>query len=160
MQPMFRLITLGTLLALVLPVSVPAQATDPRNGTWELNLAKSKYSAGQPAPTSAMRTYDIAGQSIKFVSKGMDAQGKPTSAQYAAIFDGKDYPLTGSADSDAISLKRTGGNTFEATQKKGGKVVITTTNMVSQDGKLMTVTSKGTTAAGQTFNTVAVYDKR
>src|SRR5688572_973018 len=105
MQPVIRTAALGIVFALLLPIHLPAQVTEPRNGTWELNLAKSKYSPG-PAAKSAMRTYEISGQSIKYISKGMDAEGMPTLVQYTANYDGKDHPLTGSADSDTISLKR------------------------------------------------------
>ena len=159
MQQITRMVTLGIVFAFLLVINLPAQAPDPRHGTWELNLAKSKFSPG-PAPKSATRTYDIAGQKIKYVVRGMNAEGKPILTQYEAQFDGKDYPITGFADADMISLKKIDAHTYQATQKKAGKVVITTTNVISQDGKVMTVTSKGTNAKGQTINNVLVFDKR
>ena len=159
MQRITRIVTLSITFAVLLAINLPAQAPEPRNGTWELNVAKSTHSPG-PGPKSAMRTYDIAGQKIKYVSKGMDAEGKPTLVQYTAEFDGKDYPLTGSTDVDTISLKKIDAHNFQAIQKKAGKVVITTNNVVSPDGKVMTVTSKGTNANGESVNNVQVYDRR
>jgi len=38
--------------------------------------------------------------------------------------------------------------------------VTTLTRVVSEDGKTMTVTVKGTNAQGQAVDTVAVYDKQ
>jgi hypothetical protein len=49
-------IALTAVVAAMLPASLPAQNTDPINGTWKLNLAKSKFNPGparrvQPAST-------------------------------------------------------------------------------------------------------------
>ena len=41
-----------------------AQAKDPFVGTWNMNLAKSKYSPG-PAPKSTTSTYEAAGKGYK-----------------------------------------------------------------------------------------------
>jgi len=38
--------------------------------------------------------------------KGINDRGKPTLVQFTAKYDGKDYPVTGSPDYDAISLRR------------------------------------------------------
>jgi len=40
------------------------------------------------------------------------------------------------------------------------KVVITGTRIISRDGKVMTITTKGTNAAGQAINDVEVFEKR
>jgi hypothetical protein len=44
--------------------------------------------------------------------------------------------------------------TTERTDKKGGKVAQTITRVVSQDGKTMTATVKGTNAQGQAVNRI------
>ncbi|MDA1095324.1 MAG: hypothetical protein O3A25_18990 [Acidobacteria bacterium] len=79
---------------------------------------------------------------------------------YTANYDGKDVPVTGVATVDTTSLKRINVNTWVQTRKKGGKVVVTLTDVVSADGKSMTVTFKGTNAQGQAFTNVAVFDKQ
>lgn len=160
MQPVARMIVVGIVLALVAPATPSlAQATLPEIGTWELNLAKSKYDPGPP-PKSSTRTYEAAGQGVKYAVKGIDAAGKPTLSQFTANFDGKDYPMTGSAISDTVSLKRIDTWTVETTQKKAGKVVAVTTRVISKDGKVMTVTGKTVNAQGQPTNNVTVYDKK
>lgn len=136
-----------------------AQTADPLIGTWGLNIAKSKYNPG-PAPKSETRTYVVVGQDIKATSKGVDADGKQTSSQWTVNYDGKDRPATGSPDLDALSLKRIDAFTAEFTQKRAGKVVATGTRVISNDGKVMTITTKGTNAKGQAFNDMEVYDKR
>ena len=80
-------------------------------------------------------------------------------APYTYGLDGKDYPVTGTADYDSVALKRS-GNTIEGTRKKAGAVVQTYKRVISQDGKTMTVTTAGTNAQGQKFNNVAVYEKQ
>jgi hypothetical protein len=136
-----------------------AQGADPLIGTWELNLAKSKFNPG-PAPKGESRTYVMAGQEIKATSKGVDAAGKPTAASWTVNYDGKDRPLMGNSDADMLSLKRIDAFSGEFTQKRGGKVVLTGTRVISKDGKTMTITTKGTDAAGHTVNDVEVFDKR
>jgi len=159
MEPLFRTLAFGAVLTLAVPVmSLSAQAADPASGTWELNLAKSKFSPG-PAPKSLTRTYAVNGADVKYSLKGLDAEGKPILVEYSAKLDGKDYPVTGSPDFDAISFKQLDAGTMEATLKKGGKVVQTSKRVVSKDGKTLTLTTTGTNAKGQAINNVSVFDK-
>ena len=153
-----RTTALGVVFALV-GIQSAAQATDPVLGTWELNVAKSTYSPG-PSPKGESRTYVMAGQEIKATSKGVDSTGKPTAGAWTVNYDGKDRPTTGSPDSDTLSLKRIDPFTTEFTSKRAGKVVITGTRTIARDGKLMTITTKGTNAKGQAINIVEVFEKR
>jgi hypothetical protein len=160
MQPLVRALAFGAVLTLgFAAMRLSAQATDPASGTWELNLAKSKFSPGPP-PKSQTRTCEVTGADVKYTLKGIDAEGKPTLVQYTAKYDGKDYPVTGSQDFDAISLKRVDAGTAQATLKKGGKVIQTATRVVSKDGKTLTLTTIGANAKGQAVNNVLVFDKR
>jgi len=127
MQPLFRTLAFGAVLTLgFYAMSLSAQGTDPANGTWELNLAKSTFSPGPP-PKSQTRTYEVSGGDVKCTLKGIDAEGKPMLVQYNARYDGKDYPVTDSQDFDAMSLTRVDAVTARATLKKGGEVVQTAT---------------------------------
>jgi hypothetical protein len=140
-------------------VSLSAQASAPRIGTWKLNLAKSKYSPG-PAPQSLTVKVEPSGQGEKGTADFVNADGTRTTTQYTANYDGKDYPITGSQIADTVSLKRIDARTTERTDKKGGTVAQTLRRVVSQDGKTMTVTVKGTNAQGQAVNNVVVFDKQ
>jgi len=164
MQSHWRALTLGMVLVVggVLGVDIAnlsAQAGDPRMGTWKLNVAKSKYSPG-PAPRSVTLKVEPSGQGEKVTAEFVNADGTRTTSQYTANFDGKDRPLTGSAVADTVSLKRIDARTTDRTDKKGGKVVQTLKRVVSQNGKTMTVTVKGTNAQGQAVNNVVVFDKQ
>ena len=159
MRTLLPTIALAAVLAIFAAVQLPAQTTDPVVGTWELNIAKSKFNPG-PAPKSETRTYVVVGQEIKGSSKGIDADDKPTSAEWTVNYDGMERPVSGSPDLDALSLKRIDTFTTESTQKKAGKVVATATRVVAKDGKTMTITTKGTNAKGQAVNNVEVFEKR
>ena len=149
---------LGIVVALF-GIRSAAQGTDPIIGTWVLNVAKSTFSPG-PAPKSESRAYVVAGKEIKATSTGVGSDGKPTAGEWIIVNDGRDTPLTGNPDADVLSLKRTDAFSTEFTLKKAGKVVITGTRTISRDGKVMTITNKGTNAKGQTINDVLVFEKR
>ncbi len=133
-------------------------ATDPIIGTWKLDVAKSKYSPGPP-PKSLTLTFQAAEKGTKLTSDGVDAQGQPTHTEYTANYDGKDYPITGSAIGGTVSLKRIDARTVQRTDKKGGKVVQTLTRKVSADGKTLTVAVKGTNAQRQPVNNELVFTR-
>ena len=102
----------------------------------------------------------VAGQDIKASSKGVDGAGKPTAASWTLNYDGKYRPETGYPNADELSVKRVNASSTEFTQKRAGKVVITGTRTISPDGKVMTITYKGTDASGQSINNVEVFEKR
>jgi hypothetical protein len=159
---MNRFLRAAALVIVGLAVSgfeLAAQDTDPLLGTWELNVAKSKYSPG-PALKSETRTYVMVGQEIQATSKGVDGAGKPTARTWTVNYDGKERPLTGDQDVDALSLKRIDAFTSEYKQTRAGKVVMTGTRTISQDGKVMTITRKGTNVQGQAVDDIEVFDKR
>jgi hypothetical protein len=164
MDAIRRAVMLGAVVTLgvVLGASfgrVSAQAGDPRSGTWKLNLEKSKYDPG-PAPQSNTMTIEVSGDGETATTKGVNQAGAATGTQYTAQYDGKDYPITGSQNADTVALKRVDARTQERTDKKGDKVVATSTRVVSADGKTMTVTTKGTNAQGQAVNNVTVWEKQ
>src|SRR5262245_9541009 len=160
MYQYLRIVTLSVSFGIVVfCVGTFGQVADPVIGTWELNLAKSKFSPGT-APKSETRTYVAAGSEIKASSKGADSEGKLTSSQWTVAYDGKEHPEIGNPDADSLLVKRIDAFTTEYTEKKAGKVVITGTRVISRDGKVMTLTTKGTNAKGQAINEVVVYEKR
>ncbi|MBI4625665.1 MAG: hypothetical protein HY736_20905 [Verrucomicrobia bacterium] len=132
---------------------------DPWIGTWELNLAKSRFSPG-PGPKSETRTYVATAEGERATYAEVDAEGKQIRSESTYKFDGKDAPITGSPDEDTMALKRTGPSSIAATVKKDGKVVRTATRVVSMDGKTLTVTFKGTNAKGQPVDDWWVFDRR
>jgi hypothetical protein len=154
------LVISATLIAaLVLALAVIAMAADPHDGTWKLNVAKSKILPG-PAPKSLTTKRETFGNSAKSVFDGMDADGKTIHYEYTATFDGKDCPITGSPNFDAISLKKIDANTFEWVTKKGGKEVAHGQTVYSKDGKTRTQSEKSKDTKGQEVTSIVVYEKQ
>jgi hypothetical protein len=157
---MRRLALLAFIMAVsVLTVVTVAQAADNQAGTWKLNAAKSKYSPG-PAPKEGTLTIESQADGLKFTIHGTDAQGNPVHFEFSPKFDGKDYPMTGNPEADAISLKRIDDYAIETVGKKGGKPVMTTRSVVSKDGKTRTTTQTGKNSKGQAVKNTIVYDKQ
>jgi hypothetical protein len=150
----------GIAAFVVLALGVGAMAADSNIGTWKLNLAKSKYSPG-PAPKS--QTLKIAAwgtDGVTYTSDGVDSAGKPTHAEFQAKYDGKFVPFKGNPDADMLSYKRIDANTIVSTTQLAGKPTLTSTAVVSADGKTRTLTQAGKNAQGQTVKNVVVYEKQ
>jgi hypothetical protein len=138
---------------------VAAQMTDPLIGTWVLNVAKSTFSPGPP-PKSITVTFTAAGQGIRSVAETVGPKGETTRTDYTGNYDGKDYPIKGSPDSDTVVLKRIDPNTTERADKKAGKLVMTYVRRVAPDGKFLNVMQKGTDSQGRAVSNVLFLDKK
>jgi len=152
------LIGVSVFVLTLAAAGVISAQSDPRIGTWKLNVAKSK---GTNTPQSETRTYESSGDNITLHTEVLNNDGSKQVYGYTGKPDGKDYPWTGQppGGAEAISVKGV-GNTFAAESKKGGKSLFTTKVTFSKDGKVMTQTNKGTDANGQSMNSVRVYDKQ
>jgi hypothetical protein len=159
MKTILKTVFLAAMLAVGSAAVVAAPAADPVIGTWQLNVARSKFSPG-PAPKSDSRTYAATDQGIAMTWKSVGADGKEIVAKSTFKADGKDYPVTGAPNFDSLSLQQVDDHTVKSTQKRGGKVIGTTTRTVSRDGKVLTLTSKGTSPTGAPYDNVMVYDKQ
>jgi hypothetical protein len=142
-----------------LALSVAAKGADPQTGTWKFNAAKSVYSPG-PAAKSITLTIWAEEKSVKVHSEGIDGADKATKVDFTANFDGKDYPATGIAAGDMVSVERVDANTIRVSMKKAGETVMTVTSVISADGKLRTSTFVGKDNEGHDVKNVVVYDKQ
>ena len=140
--------------------TMAAQATDPVSGTWELNVAKSKYMPASMKPRSQTRVIEVKGQQETGRHTIVDAQGLSSTVEYTANYDGKQYPYKGHPDWQTLVIKRIDAYRSEVRQTGAGKAVISGTRVVSQDGKTMTVTIKGTNAKGEPVAVTMVFDKK
>lgn len=136
-----------------------AQDKDPANGTWKLNVSKSKFSPG-PAPKEMTVTIEPAGPGRKVEVSGVAGDGTPVKWGYSGNFDGKEIRITGSnPDADVVVLKRLSPTTTRSTWKKSGKQTLVNGVSVSADGKTLTVAAKGVNAKGQTVQNTYIYEK-
>lgn len=145
-------------LVLCLVAGTVCLAANPQMGTWKLNEAKSKITAGSPKNTTVV--YEAMGDKVKVTVDGVDGAGKPQHNEWTGEFDGKDYPVTGDPTSDTRSYKKVNDHTLELTVKKDGKVTTTGKVMVSADGKTRTVTTSSSGEMGKKIENTGVYDKQ
>jgi hypothetical protein len=132
---------------------------NPRIGTWKLNIEKSHFDG--PPPKSRTVTYEAAGKNgQKCTVAEIDAKGHSTGGGYTAQFDGKDYPVIGFGPNVTIAVEQIDAHTAKFTAKVAGKVVSIGTGVVSDDGKLFTITQEGPNASGHSTITVDVYDRQ
>ena len=160
MQKRMRQASRFTAVAMTLAVALGGTASAQAVGTWKLNLAKSKFQPGQ-APKSTTLVYEAAGAGIKVTVDTVPADGPAIHYTYTANYDGKDNPVTGNnPDRDMTARTRVNATTTKSVTKKGGKIMTNQTNVMSVDGKMMTITTTGTNAKGQKVDSVSVYDKQ
>ena len=157
---MKRSLAVAALAILVLAVAGRLIAQNPALGTWKLNVAKSSYNPG-PAPKSVTRTLEAQGDKVKHTYQGIAADGSAISYGFTAAYDGKDYPITGSAPggADSISITQSAPGSFEAYLKKGGETVFISRVKVSADGKVTTINQTSPDGKGSVKN-IIVYEKQ
>ena len=154
-----RFATRTVLALMLLACGALAYADGAWDGTWQLNVAKSKFDPGPPLK-SQMRTIKTEGDMQKQTLETVTADGKTTSSHSSYRMDGKDYPITGSAEFDSIAAKQVDESTIDGTLKRAGKVAATTSRTLSKDKKTMTVTTKGTNRDGKAMHNVLVFDRQ
>jgi hypothetical protein len=138
--------------------TISGQASDPRIGTWKLNLAKSKFAA--TPPKSIIRVYeDRKGGTVFSTITTTPASGAAAVMLVLYKLDGKEYPQVPlAAETTNVVIQRlVDAHTVEGVQKRDGKVVGGFTQVVSADGKTLTYTPKD--AQGQPTGT-QVFDKQ
>ena len=156
--------SVSILLAVCLLGALTAVAfaqDDPHIGTWQLNLAKSTFNPG-PAPKKQSLWYKAEPGGLTALLQGIDATGlpiNPDAGNLSIYLDGKEHP-TPQAGYDSSTWTSINANEYVVHRKKAGKIVLTTTNVVSSDGRTMTITTTGVDRDGRPTHTVRVYDKQ
>jgi len=135
-----------------------AQPADPLAGTWNLNVAKSRYSPG-PAPKGQTTIFEPIPNGMKAISTTAQADGRSTRITTTFQFDGKEYEIEGAAVKTLRSYSRPNERRLEWTQRENGTITTKTITEVSADGKTRTLTTTGVNAKGETVNIRAVYDR-
>jgi hypothetical protein len=153
-----RAVVLAGVLASANAATLLATALDPFTGTWQLNLAKSKLPP--PVPRSVVSYIECDGKSVTVREGIVDANGQRQPATVKAAFDGKDYLVVGSPVADAVSYQRIDSYTLKGTSKKGGKVLVHETVVVSLDGRTMTATYLWADAEGKRGQAAAIAQLR
>jgi hypothetical protein len=159
-------IAVFAVISLLAALALCAQVPDPLDGTWKLDVAKSKVSPAELAQKSATTKFEVTQDTIKMVNDAVDVQGRVTHAEYTAKLDGKDYPWKGTIDGkpnpdqDAVAAQRVDSHTYLITNKLKGQTLTIQRTVVAADGKSRTNTVIGKTVQGQPVNVTMVYQKQ
>ena len=119
-------------------------------GEWDLDVAKSTVN-GQAAFKSGHVSITGAKGVYKSVVDFVPASGAAIHYEHSFSFDGSSSPVTGSTYFDSATMLEPDRNTAIRTERRGGKVVGSTTIEVSKDGKVLSSSSKGTGLDGKPF---------
>jgi hypothetical protein len=153
-------ITVVMTAILVLALATAAMAADdPFVGTWILNVAKSRFQPGRELRSEIIKA-EAQDNGAKQVIDIVTADGKSIHIEWAAKYDGRDYPGSGNGGADTIRLIRIDTNTREQVVKKGGKEFATERIAISKDGKTRTTTLKGKDSKGQEFSSILIFEKK
>ena len=150
--------TASKLVLVTLLGAAVAFCADPLIGTWKLNVSISKFNPG-PAPRSQTRTYTATSAGIGVTVTTTDAQGKTTTVEFPAIYDGKTYPVKGPGPIDALALVRINNFQSRATLKHAGNVIASAERTISEDGRVLTISYKEPDGDRPVDN-VSVYEKQ
>jgi hypothetical protein len=159
MAPRFLLLFFGSIFTLALSVAQAAPADDPILGTWKLDVARSKFTPG-PGWQSQIRVYKAAPAGVSVAWTGIDGGGQTMRVSYTYSYDGRNYPMAGSASYDTLNAVRIDAWTVRSEEKRDGKPVGIAVRKVSPDGKVLTITDEGTNRKGQAFSQLLVFDRQ
>ena len=135
-----------------------AVAADPFVGTWKPNLDHWKDNPGSPeSRKSQMPKWEAAGKDAYRIAF-LASDGEPVNS-LDMILDGKERQAS-ATDKDLVTAHRL-SNTHIRVSVGGSKGAVTNDYVVSADGKVLTITRKGTgTTNGRQVDEIHVYDKQ
>jgi hypothetical protein len=154
---MLTAFTLAAVLAILSPLF--AQSPSRLEGTWTLNLARSKYSPGPPPKASTLK-WEAAPGGLKFTTDGVNAEGETTHTETFEASDGREGDVEGAQTPTTRALKRVNDRTYEDVDRNNGKIMFSRRLQISRDGKTLTITVKGVNLQGQVVSNVVVYEKQ
>jgi hypothetical protein len=149
----------GSVFALALSGAHAAPAIDPVLGSWKLNVARSRFIPG-PGWQSQIRVYRTTPSGVSVTWTGVDAAGETMHVSYTYKYDGRDYPMAGSASYDTLNATRIDAWTVRSEEKRDGKTVGIAVRTVSPDGKVLTISDEGTNRKGGAFSQLLVFDRQ
>jgi hypothetical protein len=157
MRRLERTLIGGLALLVLVTVPVVAQAQASFAGTWELDRFKSVYEPVATQPQRRVVTLEVKGDDI--VSRAQTWRGDAVNeVVITAKLDGKEYPVPNQPAT--VAFKRSNPTTIVRTAMLNGKLSETQTWTLSADGKVLTITSEGTDAAGTAIKSKQHYDRK
>jgi hypothetical protein len=130
------------------------------SGAWKLNIEKSQFNPG-PGPKSQVLTWKPTATGVDFTVDTVTSQGQTTRSHANGTYDdGKPFAFKTATYSGMRTVKWIDAHTFEETDTVDGKLRNSRRVVISADGKVLTITTKGVNAQGQPTSNVTVYEKQ
>lgn len=155
MRVMARFLLIAVLCTLAAPAA--GQEGDRLAGTWQLNVARSRFETGAP-PKNQVTTLTAVPGGIREIVERVNADGSTTRWDVTVKYDGSDTPVTGDPSRDTVAFTRVDRNTVDVVNKKGGTVVSRMRIVVAEDGKSRTNTVMD--ASGKKTTAVLFFERR
>ena len=120
-------------------------------GKWKVNLEKSRFEPG-PGPASETYIYEAARGGQISIRVWIGRDGRHVTSRTLLTFDGNWHPLKGHRHADEICIREISDHVVVSTFKRKGEVVLTSTRVISADGKVTTMTLDGVGVEGKIHN--------
>jgi|HubBroStandDraft_1064217.scaffolds.fasta_scaffold427931_1 hypothetical protein len=150
------------LAVFLLTCSLFAADSSPFVGAWKLNLAKSKYGGPMTPPKNEAILILEQGDQRVDTAKGVRADGSPLSIENTFTNTGGEVKSLGfpAGTSVVVAKRKADSRITDWTITLPSRMRLIEHDVVSDDGKTMTSTLKGTDGQGRPFETVIVYDRQ
>jgi hypothetical protein len=157
---MYKILLALSFTVFMSSLAVSQTTREPLVGVWKLNVAKSKFDPGPPRRSETVTIEPYGENGLKTTADVIDAQGKNFVIVSAGLVDGKEFPVKGDANADTYAMTRIDANTIDRTSRKAGKETIVLRRSVSKDGKIQTVTTRGTTVDGRPLKNILIFERQ
>jgi hypothetical protein len=131
---------------------------DPFSGFWALVPGESKLAG--PMPRRWTETLEVGEDTISIREEITGADGRAIVVTVDAAFDGRDYSVTGSPLVDVMTYTRPSPLRIDGVGRKGGRVVLTESVTVSEDGRSLTMGYVMRLPDGRDVTSVAVFKRQ
>ncbi len=128
-------------------------------GTWIFVPEKSTYESG-PAPKQSRRQWVLRGEKVQFLHDGVSADGKVFHTEFTAPYDNLPVPFLGGTLYDSVALRWVNPSVVEQTFRLKGQVTVTATRTISDNGRYMTIDSRGQRLDATRFKNLLVYRRQ
>ena len=158
---MSMLVAGATILATAAPAQrTAAQVPSAWFGTWKLNIARSMYDPGPPPYKRAFYTIEPWQDGLKVTYEMVYPRGGVAHLEWTGKLDGRDYPLQGLDEAMTYTYTPRADGSYGVDVKVDGRLVASSTIVLSDDGRTMTTTTRGRNASGRQVTTITVYEKQ
>ena len=148
------------VLLMAILASSAMGSSDPFVGKWVLDVRRSEYPAGT-CPRTMVIGMETTGKGVRYRSDATYANGGKLHSEYTADYDGNQAIVMGARGMMLpVFLRRIDAHTVVASYTKELMVVATSRRVVSEDGRVMTITTISKDPSGKSVKTVGVYEKQ